>query len=118
MTLVLPAMLGFSSSLKNPTYDIGNFEIVMLMTPIWAGNPKPAINKFLGKVDLRGKLALVGTATENIQAANKLTKRVEASSGLVSEIIYLQGPSLTKDAAPLTDAQVKTEAEKIITKLR
>jgi len=120
MTLALSAMLGWSSSLRKPDYNLDGFENILLMTPIWAGNPTPAMNTFLKKVNLRGKrviLALVGAGTDNIQAADKLIKRVEANGGQVSEIIYLQGPSLGKDAVPLTETQVNAEAEKVISKL-
>jgi flavodoxin len=119
MTLALSAMLGWSSSLRNPDYNLEGFDTILLMTPIWAGNPTPAMNTFLKKVNLRGKqviLALVGAGTDNMSAADKLTKSIEASSGKVSEIIYLQGASLAKDAKSLTDTQVNVEAEKVISK--
>jgi len=120
MTLALSAMLGWSSSLRRPDYNLDGFDTILLMTPIWAGNPTPAMNAFLKKANLRGKrviFALVGAGTDNVQAAEKLTKRVEASRGQVSEIIYLLGPSLGKDAVPLTETQVNAEAEKVISTL-
>ena len=120
MSLALSAMLGWSSKLKNPNYALDGFDAIVLLSPIWAGNPTPAMNSFLKKVNLKGKrvlLGLVGAGDENLKAAEKLTKMVEAKGGSNTEVVYLKGSSLANGAEPLSESQVDAEAAKIISKL-
>ncbi|MGD0803381.1 MAG: NAD(P)H-dependent oxidoreductase [Candidatus Bathyarchaeia archaeon] len=120
MSLALSAMLSWSSKLKNPNYALDGFDAIVLLSPIWAGNPTPAMNSFLKKVNLNGKrvlLGLVGAGDENLKAAEKLTKMVEAKGGSNTEVVYLKGSSLANGAEPLSESQVDAEAAKIISKL-
>ena len=121
MLLALSAMLGWSTKLKNPNYDLGGFDTIILLTPIWAGNPTPAMNAFLKKVNLQGKsilLGLVGAGEDNHDAAEKLTKRVEARGGKSVDVVYLRGATLNSGAEPLSENHVNDEAEKVTSKLQ
>ncbi len=117
----LVAMLGMSTKLKDPNYSVEGFDAVVLMTPIWAGNPTPAMNTFLKKVDLKGKrviIGLVGAADENPKAAEKMKQKVEGKGGKIIDVVYLKGISLKESGESLTEEHVARESEKIGSKLR
>ena len=73
----------------------------------------------LKKVDLARKhviLGLVGAGDENVEATDKLTKRVEMRGGNVSEFVYMKGVPLDVDRT-LSEEEADIEAQKIILKL-
>ncbi|MFZ2412782.1 MAG: hypothetical protein WAW16_00945 [Candidatus Cryosericum sp.] len=52
---ILAALLGLGTRLVNADYDVSNSDVVILMTPVWAGSPAPAINSFIAHAQLRDK---------------------------------------------------------------
>jgi flavodoxin len=115
------AMLGRTTRLRDPDYSVEGFDTVVLMTPIWAGNPTPAMNTFLKNVNLTGKgviLGLVGAGDENPGAAEKMRKKVEVNGGKFVDVACLKGLSPKEGVESLTDEQVARESEKLVSKLR
>ncbi|SHI50144.1 Flavodoxin [Dethiosulfatibacter aminovorans DSM 17477] len=45
----------------NPWEEVGEYDEIYFMTPIWAGNGTPAFNAFMDKMDLNGKRIYVVT---------------------------------------------------------
>ena len=55
MGSALAALLNLKSAIKPMNLRMQDYENVFIGTPIWASRITPAINAFLGSVDLRGK---------------------------------------------------------------
>src|SRR5450759_802308 len=55
----MAAVFRRSAHLVNADYNVSGYETVVVMTPVWVGNPSPAANTFLRAVDLNGKKVLI-----------------------------------------------------------
>ncbi|MBF9017347.1 MULTISPECIES: flavodoxin [unclassified Oceanispirochaeta] len=79
-------------------------DLLILGTPVWAGNGTPAINSFLDKADLKGKRVFLFTlqADPGMEKApailSYLSRRVETAGGEVSGTLSLHGASPGKTA--------------------
>ena len=90
------AMRGVSSELKDdPCSGIAGLKNIIVMTPIWAGKPTPAINAFLERVDFHGTKVTVVTLQSDPnkkgieKAQNILSDKVTARGGTVTQAIAL-----------------------------
>lgn len=89
-------------------------DLLILGTPVWAGNGTPAINSFLDKADLKGKKIYLFTlqADPRMEKAPAihayLSSRVEAAGGVVSGTVALHGASPGKTA---DEAQYKEKVD-------
>ena len=83
---ILAALLGLGTRLVDADYDVSNSDVVILMTPVWAGSPAPAINSFIAHAQLRDKrvfFVTVGISPTNPRAVAQMERRLKARGGLV-----------------------------------
>lgn len=68
-----------------PTLDLEEYDTIYIGTPIWAGNPTPAIITLIDRCDLRGKdLVLFTTSNSNGESAlEKMEMKIRARGGRV-----------------------------------
>jgi len=78
---LLAALLGLGTTLVDPDYTVEPYETVVVMTPVWIGNPVPAVTTFISNAALKGKkifIVAVGGTAANPGAIAKLEKRLRA----------------------------------------
>ena len=80
------AFLGLGTRLVGADYDVSGCDVVVLMTPIWAGCPTPAFNTFVARAQLLGKnvfFVTVGASLTNPRAVAAMERRLKARGALV-----------------------------------
>jgi flavodoxin len=88
----------------DPWQACADKDLLILGTPVWAGNGTPAINSFLDKADFNGKKVYLFTfqADPRMEKApaihSYLSSRIEAAGGVVSGTFALHGASSGKTA--------------------
>jgi len=105
---VMAALFHRSARLVDPDYDVARYETVVLMTPVWAGNPTPAVNAFVRAVNLTGKKVLIvalGASGENLATSSRLEKMVRERGGQVIGVHHIHGLSATGQAGPSATAE-------------
>jgi flavodoxin len=83
---LLAAVLGLGTTLVNPDYTIEPYETIVIMTPVWLGNPAPAVTTFISNAVLKGKRAFivaVGGTAGNPGVVARLEKRLRARGASV-----------------------------------
>ncbi|MGB9666841.1 MAG: flavodoxin family protein [Candidatus Cryosericum sp.] len=108
LAAVLAALFHRSARLVDPDYDVRPYETVVLITPVWAGNPTPAMNAFVRGVDLTGKKVLIvalGESGENLATSSRLEKMVRDRGGQVIGVHHIHGLSATGRAGPSATAE-------------
>jgi multimeric flavodoxin WrbA len=83
---IIAALLGLGTRLVNPDYDVSNQDVVVLMTPVWAGSPTPAINTFIARSRLRDQrvsFVTVGVSRTNPRAVARMERRLTARGAVV-----------------------------------
>jgi flavodoxin len=83
---LLAALLGLGTILMNPDYTVEPYEAVVIMTPVWLGNPAPAVTTFISNVVLGGKktfIVAVGGTAGNPRVVARLEKRLRARGATV-----------------------------------
>jgi flavodoxin len=104
----MAALFRRPARLVNPDYDVTGYETVVIMTPIWVGNPTPAANTFLRAVDLTGKTVLIvalGESGENIATSSRLDQMVRARGGQVIGVHHIHGLNSSGKAGPSATAE-------------
>lgn len=97
---------GFNSASKrlpkltgDPWKEIIDAEIVILASPVWAGNGNPAMNSFIDKADFTGKKVFILTlqADPKKSARNtvlpKVAQAVKGKGGEVAGMLAIHGTS-------------------------
>ncbi|MFC2024487.1 flavodoxin family protein [Chloroflexota bacterium] len=79
-------MRGKCIDIKPVEFNVHNYDLILLGSPIWASKPVPAINTFIRNTDLKNKevitfLTMGGTGYE--KATNNMTMKIEKSLGKV-----------------------------------
>ena len=83
---LLATLLGLGTTLVDPDYTVEPFEAVVVMTPVWIGNPAPAITTFISNAVLKGKrvfIVAVGGTAANPRTIARLRKRLMARGASV-----------------------------------
>jgi len=83
---LLAALLGLGTTLVDPDYTVEPYEAVVVMTPVWIGNPAPAVTTFISNAVLKGKrtfIVAVGGTAANPGAIARLEKRLRARGASV-----------------------------------
>lgn len=104
----IAALFGRSARLVDPDFDVSAWDTVVVMTPIWAGQPTPAANTFLRTVNLTGKKVLIvalGESGENLATSSKLEKMARARGGQVIGVHYVHGLNSSGKAGPSATAE-------------
>ena len=74
------------SEIKPVEFDVHDYDLILLGSPIWASKPVPAINAFINNTDFKNKEVIVFFTmggTEYKKATNNITVKIEKSSGKV-----------------------------------
>jgi flavodoxin len=100
---LLAALLGLGTTLVDPDYTVEPYDALVVMTPVWIGNPAPAVTTFISNAVLKGKktfiVAVGGTAT-NPGTIARLEKRLRARGASVvghgEALGYIPDPRATR----------------------
>jgi len=100
---LLATLLGLGTTLVDPDYSVEPYEAVVVMTPVWMGNPTPAITTFISNAVLKGKkvfIVAVGGTAANPRTIARLGKRLRARGASVvghSEVLgYIPDPKAVR----------------------
>jgi flavodoxin len=105
---------------NKPETFIGEFDPIILLTPVWRGKPTAAMVEFLEKIDLKGKrvvIGLVGANETNPNALEKLRLKVMERGCNFVETIYLRGVLPGGDWSDLNEGDYFREASKLAEKV-
>ncbi len=83
---ILAAMLGLGTRLVDADYDLNGYDVVVVMTPIWAGSPTPAVNTFITHAGFRDKrtfFVTVGASPTNPRAIARMERRLKARGAVI-----------------------------------
>jgi flavodoxin len=100
---LLAALLGLGTTLVDPDYTVEPHEAVVIMTPVWLGNPAPAVTAFISNVHLTGKktfIVAVGGTAGNPGAIARLEKRLKTRGASIvghAEVLgYIPDPKAVR----------------------
>ena len=79
------AMSMKSSAIVPPEADLGAYDEIVIMGPIWAGRPAPAVNGFIGLLPEGKTVSLVCTAARAGYGLSKTAALVAARGCTVKE---------------------------------
>lgn len=74
------------SEIKPIDFNLGNYNLIFLGTPVWARRPTPAINAFISKADFRDKEVVLFATMSGVGAENTIkimANRIETKGGKV-----------------------------------
>ena len=118
----MAALFRRPARLISPDYDVSAFETVVIMTPVWAGNPTPAFNTFLRHVSLAGKnvmLVAVGKSGENVATSSRLEQMARARGGRVLGVHHVHGlDDSGKAGSSATSEELQKAGEHLAEELR
>ena len=100
--------------------NIGEFDPIILLTPVWRGKPTSSMIEFLEKIDLKGKrvvLGLVGANETNPDALEKLRRKAMERGCNFIETIYLRGVPPGRDWTDLKEEDYLREAARLAEKV-
>jgi flavodoxin len=108
MGAAMGAFFGLRSNIKEMDLSLKNSDNIFIGTPVWAGKTPPAFNKFLSKVNFKGKnvWVFITKADEKIphKVIDSINKRIEKKGGKVMDSL-----SLTTQWDPKTNIPIKAE---------
>jgi len=105
---------------KNIDFNVKEFDPIIFLTPIWNGNPAPAIDRLLEKVNLKGKrvvFGLVGANQTNAKALGKLRNKAILRGCIFIDDIYLRGVKPGQNWSDLTEEDYVREANRLADKV-
>ncbi len=118
----MAALFRRSARLVNPDYDVSGYETVVIMTPIWVGNPTPAANTFLRMADLTGKKVMIvalGESGENLATSSHLEQMARARGAEVIGVRHIHGLNSSGKAGPSATAEeLQNQAQLLVDALR
>jgi flavodoxin len=106
--------------INEPDAIIGEFDPIILLTPIWNGEPTSAMIEFLEKINLKDKrvvLGLVGKNETNPKALEKLRRKAMERGCNFIETIYLKGVLPGRDWSDLKEEDYLREATRLADKV-
>jgi len=73
------------TKIEPKTIDTAKYDLICIGTPVWFGNPTPAIMTLLDNLDVKGKDVVIFVTAHSSykRAIDILTKRVEEKGGTV-----------------------------------
>ena len=105
MTLGLyQAMGGFGSRIDKTDINFDDYDTIILATPVWAGNPTPAVNAFLHQTNLCGREisgVLLYGYKKPVTAEKLLRRRIKLAGGICKDTICISTKELRKKNADL-----------------
>lgn len=96
-------VFGLGTTLVKPDYTIEPYDALVVMTPVWIGNPVPAVTTFVGNIVLKGKktfVIAVGGTGANLRAIARLEKRLKTRGAFIvghTEVLgYIPDPKAVR----------------------
>lgn len=89
LTGLWDAHLGLMTEVAPASFDLSEYELIILGTPVWAYSPTPAINTFLQTCDLKDKKVIIFVTSRGVgyrRAIDILGGKVEAKGGKVAGV--------------------------------
>ena len=118
----MAALFRRPTRLVNPDYDVSGYEAVVIMTPVWLGNPTPAATTFLRTVNLTNKKVLIvalGASGENLATSSRLEQMARARGGQVLGVYHVHGLNPFGKAGPSATAEeLQNESQHLADVLR
>ncbi|MGB9834318.1 MAG: flavodoxin family protein [bacterium] len=117
----IQAIFGVCPPLENQNLDLAPYDLVVLLTPIYAFNPSPAINSFFKIANLKGKKVYLVTLGEDPKshgkAIEKIKRKVEKKGGTFLGVSSFRGASMFKRTFYFTEEELRKNSEEISRKL-
>ncbi len=111
------ARAGLKTKLRSADYTLSDYDLVIILSPVWGGSPTPAVNTFLAGVDLGGKkviAGLVGARESNTEALGHIRNHVISRNAKYVETVYLKGLPVDRGVRRPTSDELKAEAAKVV----
>ncbi len=112
----LESLLRMKAKLRDPDFHVAEHDPIVLLTPVWSGEPTPAMNAFLVGTNLRGKkviAGLVGGKRENPRALAKIREVAIEHQAKYIETVSLRGIPLERNLPKPTEGELRTEGGKV-----
>ena len=100
---LLATLLGLGTTLVEPDYTVEPYDAFVVMTPVWLGNPVPAVTTFVSNITLKGKktfVIAVGGTGANPRAIARLEKRLKTRGASIvghTEVLgYIPDPKAVR----------------------
>lgn len=81
------------SEIKPMDFNLDNYDLIFVGTPIWARKPTPAINTFISKADFRDKKVIIFVTMAMQDGKNViriLTDRIKSKGGKIVNSFAIQ----------------------------
>jgi flavodoxin len=117
------AIFGVRSRLQDTFADrMGEYERILIGTPIWASRPVPAVNGFVHALDPAGKLVMLFTVQADPnpkesaeKGTEKLCEKIRQKGGTLLPVLRLHGEVPEKTATrEHMEAQLDERLESIV----
>ena len=106
--------------IKGPDVLVDEYDPIILMTPVWKGEPTAAIIEFLENIDLKDKrvvVGLVGANETNPKALDRLRRKAMERGCKFIETVFLRGVLPGRDWTDLKEEDYLREANKLAEKV-
>jgi len=103
-----------SSDIKPVDFNLGNYDLIFLGSPVWASKTTPAINTFISKADFKNKNVVVfftlgGTNYKG--AVKDMTEKIEKKEGKVIGSFAIRSSKAKEEMINKTKEAVKEYAK-------
>ena len=100
----LRALFRIKGKIKEANFNLEGYDAIFFGTPVWAGSPAPALNRYLGKCrGLEGKeisiFVTYGSGLGKGRAMRILEKMIEGKGGRVIQKSAVQEKEVLKEGA-------------------
>jgi len=100
----LRALFRVKGKIKEANFNLEGYDAIFFGTPVWAGSPAPALNKYLGECQgLKGKEVSIfvtyGSGLGKGRAMRMLEEMVERKGGRVIQKSAVQEKEVLKEGA-------------------
>ncbi|MCR4428844.1 MAG: flavodoxin domain-containing protein [Caldiserica bacterium] len=117
----IQALFGVCPQLENKDLELAPYDLVVLLTPIYAFNPSPAINSFLKIANLKEKKVYLVTLGEDPKShrkpTEKIKRKVEKKGGTFLGSSSFRGASMFKKTFYFTEEELRKNIGEIVQRL-
>jgi flavodoxin len=99
------AMSGKETEIAETKRITTDYDLIIIVQPVWAGSPTPAIRTYLNKNDLSGKNVALFFSDSNVGQAFEKTKALMLNSTFVAELTMPAKALENKEEAKKTLAE-------------
>ncbi len=108
------ALNGFQSELRPYNSDLTGYDRVFIGSPVWCGNPAPAVTAFLRETELKGKKIIIfctHVTSKSLPALQKMANIIKERGGQIQGSFSIR--STRKNLSNLQEV-VRIAAEKYL----